>query len=102
MAVRDFGALPSEVKANPSKYLPDPEPHRHQVDQLYVLVGPPGAFSLEVTLEDETYVVESPRLIYIPAGTLHSMRERSVDAHAKGYLVNVYLGGRYEALTPPK
>ena len=65
-----------------------PSPHKHEVNQLYCLIG---EIKVEVTLEDEKHLVRGPASILVPAGTNHAIR----FAGGKGYLVNVLSKATY-------
>jgi mannose-6-phosphate isomerase-like protein (cupin superfamily) len=65
-----------------------PSVHKHDVNQLYCLLG---EIKIEVTLEGEKHLVKGPASILVPAGTNHAIR----FAGGKGYLVNVLSKATY-------
>ena len=65
-----------------------PSLHKHEVNQLYCLIG---EIKVEVTLQDEKHLVKGPASILVPAGTNHAIR----FAGGKGYLVNVLSKATY-------
>ena len=65
-----------------------PSLHKHEVNQLYCLIG---EIKVEVTLEDEKHLVKGPASILVPAGANHAIR----FAGGKGYLVNVLSKATY-------
>lgn len=68
--------------------------HSHDVDQVYLVLGEPGAYVMEVTLGGETYRVKSPYAIYVPKGVLHQIRpiklEKPPVASVMIYLKETY------------
>jgi hypothetical protein len=46
-------------------------PHSHDVDQVYLCLGEPGAYEMEVVLGDEKHTAKCPFAVYIPAGLRH-------------------------------
>ncbi len=97
IGVRDFRALPDEIKASPADHLPVPHTHTHTVPQTYLLVGDPGAYTLRVELDDEVYELSPPATVYIPPGVPHRMEEQWVKPGAVGFLINIFLDGTYAA-----
>lgn len=73
---------------NQEKYM---NPHSHDVSQIYLVIGEPGELVFEIHLDDETYTVESPGTIFIPAGVQHWEKY----LHGKGYLATVLAKGQY-------
>jgi len=48
--------------------------HTHDVSQVYVLLGETGSLEVEVTLEEEVYVVASPGAVFIPRNVKHKVK----------------------------
>lgn len=80
--------------SRPDSYI---APHKHDVPELNLLIGEPGALVYEITLGDETYQVSSPASIWIPAGLEHSANARE----GAGHFVCVILAPT-EAVYPPR
>jgi len=78
-----------EVKQVPHNFRPFIEPHKHDVNQFYGIIG---GLSVEVTLGDERHEVNSPASIFIPAGLSHSFR----PLRGSGYVVVVLKTGEYK------
>ena len=60
-------------KEMPTKGVQVVTPHTHDVDKVYLCLGEPGASEMEVQLGDETYKVECPYSVYVPAGLKHAI-----------------------------
>ena len=75
-------------KEPPEDEIIGPSLHRHEVNQLYCLMGD---MELEVTLGEEKYRAKAPASILVPAGIDHAIR----FLKGKGYLVNVLSGAKY-------
>lgn len=72
------------------------EPHRHDVDEINILLSQ-GHLLYDIRLGDERYEVEAPSSIYIPAGLVHSANV----IEGSGFFVAVIASAKYEALPPP-
>jgi len=69
---------------------PHADPHRHDVPEIYMAITEyPGDMKLEICIEDETYVVESPCTVFIPAGASHSFKVLKCDK--PNYMLGVFL-----------
>lgn len=69
---------------------PHVQMHAHDVPQLYCWVGDQADLSglkIEVFIEDESFIVESPKSVYLPAGVRHAHRYVSGSGHFMGILV---------------
>jgi len=75
-------------KEPPQDLVIGPALHKHEVNQLYCLLGD---IELELTLGDEKHRAKAPVSILVPAGTDHSIR----FVGGKGYLVNILSGAKY-------
>ena len=77
----DLGVAAFDVSKMVGVYLG--EEHAHQCGEVYMALSPRrGDMAFEITLDDETYVVESPVVIYVPAGVKH--RFKALKAEAEG------------------
>ena len=79
-----------EVKEVPSTLEFAAEPHKHDVSQLYGIIG---ELTIEVILDGERHEVSGPAGIFIPAGILHTIR----PLKGSGYVVLSMRAGKYEA-----
>lgn len=68
------------------------EPHRHNVDEINLILSEDDNLIYEITLEDETYDVTSPSTVYIPKGVTHSAQVKS----GKGIFVCIIMSSKYE------
>jgi len=85
----DVTVLVRKVEKEPPQGLViGPTLHKHEVNQLYCLLGDT---ELEVTLRDEKHRAKAPASILVPAGIDHAIR----FLKGKGYLVNVLSGAKY-------
>jgi mannose-6-phosphate isomerase-like protein (cupin superfamily) len=55
------------------------EKHSHDVSEAYLFIGKKGAAEIEVELDDEKYVLESPGAVYVPKGVEHLFRYLRID-----------------------
>jgi len=85
----DVTVLVRKVERDPGASNVGPSVHKHDVNQLYCLIG---EFELEVTLGAEKHLVKGPASILVPAGMDHAIR----FVGGKGYLVNVLSRATYE------
>jgi 2-isopropylmalate synthase len=70
--------------------------HRHRVDSLFMFIGDEEGLTgltVTVTLGDESFTIESPKSVFIPAGIMHSYRV----VGGAGLFVNHVLAGSYNA-----
>jgi hypothetical protein len=77
-----LGVIAVDVSKLVGRYITDA--HVHDCAEVYMAPSPNrGDMVFEITLDDETYTVESPLAVYVPAGvthrfkTLKAERERS-------------------------
>lgn len=81
--------------------------HRHPIgsDETYVIIGDPGAITVEVTLGDsnemEIYEITSPGSAFIPAGITHSIKPIRMTPGKCGAIMAIVSNGEYVCL-PPK
>lgn len=71
-------------------------PHKHNCDEVYILVGEPGAITFEVTLGEERYEVDTPACVYLPKGLGHGVRALRAIAGASGGIIPVLFHDTYE------
>lgn len=69
------------------------ELHKHDCDEINLILSEDGALVYKVQLEDEVYEVTSPATIFIPKGIRHSAEVIS----GKGMFVCILLEGEYNA-----
>lgn len=69
------------------------ELHKHDYDEINLILSENGNLVYKVQLEDETYRVKSPATVYIPAGTRHSAEVIS----GKGQFIALIFMGKYVA-----
>ncbi len=73
-------------------------PHRHDFDEMYLMIGDERAITFEVMLADEVYRVATPAAVYIPRLTPHAIRPVDATVGATGGLIPVCLNGQYITL----
>jgi mannose-6-phosphate isomerase-like protein (cupin superfamily) len=73
-------------------------PHRHEFDEMYLLIGDEKAITFEIMLGDETYQVSTPGAVYVPRGTPHAIRPVDATVGLTGGLIPVCLNGEYITL----
>ncbi|AIF83594.1 hypothetical protein NTE_01531 [Candidatus Nitrososphaera evergladensis SR1] len=72
--------------------------HKHDCDSAFIFLGDSPNFeglTCEVMLDDETFTVQSPATVYIPAGVMHTYRFIS----GSGMYWNIVLSGDYNSRT---
>jgi hypothetical protein len=88
--------------------------HRHDFDELYLMIGDKDAITFEVMLGDEFgdkdaitfevmlgdefYEVATPASVYLPKGLPHSIRPIKATAGLCGGLIPVCMNGEYTTL----
>ena len=70
-------------------------PHRHDFDEMYLMIGDEKAITFEVMLDSEVYLVSTPGAVYIPQGMAHSIRPVEATVGLTGGLIPVCLNGEY-------
>jgi hypothetical protein len=73
-------------------------PHKHDFDEMYLMIGDANAITFEVMLGDEAYEVATPGAVYIPKGLPHAIRPVRATAGLAGGLIPVCLNGEYITL----
>ncbi|CAI8733006.1 MULTISPECIES: hypothetical protein [Bacillus] len=67
--------------------------HKHDVPEIYLLFSPEkGGAKIQIEVEGEEYIVESPATFYIPAGMKHRFLtlEATRGSYCLGVLLNNY------------
>ena len=77
------------IKQVPVDFKSHIEPHKHQVSEVYAIIGD---LTVEVILDGERHEVSGPAGVFIPAGMIHTMR----PLRGSGYFAAVMRGGKYE------
>jgi quercetin dioxygenase-like cupin family protein len=79
------------------KIPPYSELHKHNFDEINLILSEGSKLTYNVQLEDETYKVTSPSSIFIPAGLSHSAQAIS----GKGLFVCIILSSEYSSQGKP-
>ena len=77
----------------PKKIPPYCDLHKHDYDEINLVLSEKGTLVYEVQLEDEIYRVKSPATVYIPAGVRH----RAEVLSGKGQFIAIIFMGKYIA-----
>jgi len=72
--------------------------HRHDFDEVYLLIGDKDAITFEVMLGGETYMVSTPASVYIPRGLPHAISPQRATVGLTGGLIALVLNGEYTTL----
>jgi len=67
--------------------------HKHNVDEINLILSEGGKLTYEIQLEDEIYKVTSPSTIFIPKGVRH----RAQVISGKGVFVCIILASSYRS-----
>lgn len=73
-------------------------PHKHDYDEMYLMIGDENAITFEVMLGDEIYEIATPGSVYIPKGLPHAIRPVKATVGLAGGLIPVCLNGEYITL----
>lgn len=77
-----------------AKKLPEySSPHKHNKDEINLILSEDSKLKYRIELEDETYTVTSPCTIFIPKGLNHSAQAIS----GKGIFVCIILSNGYSS-----
>ena len=79
--VRSIMSVPSDMKSHV-------EPHKHDVSQIYGIIG---ELTMEVMLDNEWHEVTGPASVFIPAGMIHTVRV----VRGSGHVVIILCGKEY-------
>ncbi len=86
VAVHFIDSLPKKIPAY-SKI------HKHNVDEINLILSEDDKLTYEIQLEDEIYKVTSPSTIFIPKGVRH----RAQVISGKGLFVCIILSSNYKS-----
>lgn len=86
VAVHFIDSLPKKIPAY-SKI------HKHNVDEINLILSEDDKLTYEIQLEDEVYKVTSPSTIFIPKGVRH----RAQVISGKGLFVCIILASNYKS-----
>ena len=67
--------------------------HKHNADEINLIVSEKSKLKYEIQLDDETYKVSSPSTVFIPKGIRHKAKFIS----GKGIFVCIILSGKYKS-----
>lgn len=98
-------SIDQNVVDNPAISWADRHRHPEGSDETYFIIGQKGALTVTVTLGDsdemETYDIESPGAVFIPAGITHSIKPKMMRKGGTAGIMAVVTNGEYICL-PPK
>ena len=69
--------------------------HKHNVDEINLILSENGKITYEVQLGDETYAISSPATVFIPKGLLH----RAQVLSGRGTFVCMIFSSSYRSST---
>lgn len=69
------------------------EPHKHDCDEINLILSEDDKLVYKIQMEDEFYKVSSPATVFVPKGVKHNAEVVS----GKGIFVCIVLQGDYEA-----
>lgn len=81
------------VNANENKISQYSELHRHNANEINLIISEDEKLTYEIQLGDEKYIVSSPATIFIPKGVKHSAEVKS----GKGIFVCIILSNNYKS-----
>jgi len=81
------------VNGNHKKMLEYSMLHKHNADEINLIVSENSKLKYEIQLDDETYKVTSPSTVFIPKGVRHKAKFIS----GKGVFVCIILSGKYKS-----
>ena len=67
--------------------------HKHNADEINLIVSENSKLKYEIQMDDETYKVTSPSTVFIPKGVKHKAKFIS----GKGIFVCIILSGKYKS-----
>ena len=79
------------VNGNHKKMLEYSMLHKHNADEINLIVSENSKLKYEIQLDDEIYKVSSPSTVFIPKGVKHKAKFIS----GKGVFVCIILSGKY-------
>ena len=81
------------VNGNHKKMLEYSILHKHNADEINLIVSENSKLKYEIQLGDETYRVTSPSTVFIPKGVKHN----AIFKSGKGIFVCIILSGKYKS-----
>ena len=81
------------VNGNHKKMLEYSMLHKHNADEITLIVSENSKLKYEIQMDDETYKVTSPSTVFIPKGVRHNAKFIS----GKGIFVCIILSGKYKS-----
>ncbi len=81
------------VNAKRKKIPPYSELHKHNADEINLILAEDGKLTYVIQLDDEKYTVSSPATIFIPKGVKHSAEVKS----GKGIFVCIIMSNKYKS-----
>ena len=81
------------VSANGKKNSEYSELHKHDVDEINLILSENAKLAYEIQFEDEIYKVSSPSTVFIPKGVRHRARVLS----GSGIFVCIILASKYKS-----
>ena len=85
----DITVVGGRKEIKPGRYWSVPEPHKHEVSELYMILGD---LTVEVILDGEGHEVTGPACVFVPAGMMHTIRM----IRGSGYSFGILRAGKYE------
>ena len=79
------------VNGNHKKMLEYSQLHKHNADEINLIISENSKLKYEIQLDDEVYNVSSPSTVFIPKGVKHKAKFIS----GKGVFVCIILAGKY-------
>lgn len=99
-----FLHVTEDLAKNPTISWADRHRHPEGTDEMYLIIGDPGAITVEVTLGNgddmETFEITSPGSVYIPSGISHSIKPIKMIPNKAGAILAVVSNGEYKCLPP--
>ena len=82
------------VNGNHKKMLEYSLLHKHNADEINLIISENSKLKYEIQLDDEVYKVSAPSTVFIPKGIRHKAKFIS----GKGIFVCIILSGKYKSL----
>ncbi|MHA1269884.1 MAG: hypothetical protein ACTSPY_08885 [Candidatus Helarchaeota archaeon] len=96
--------ISEDLAKNPGISWADRHRHPEGTDEIYMIIGDPGAITVEVSLgngdEMEIYEISSPGSVFIPAGISHSIKPIKMIPNKSGGIIAIVSNGEYKCLPP--
>lgn len=81
---------------------PKANPHIHDDDEMYLILGDKDKVEFEIGLGEDLYRLTSPCCVYIPAGVPHSIRATKFTEGCYGGSCQIYLNRDYVTKPVPE